>query len=210
MAVFIPRLSMGMIYSMAYYTTWNAYWYSYRMPNCTAYAFGSFNERAHVSGLNYNWPTGNGCDWYVQAPGKNLQVGAVPALGAAACWWYQDSHGDPSGHVGIVEAITYDSNNVPVSFVTSNSAYYRSDPDDPMSDAGTPTDAFPYFYLETVYMATKDHRDGHPEAYFQGFVYHPNYPPNTPVLQIDDLLILLAQRKKRPRNITIEGRKFHG
>ena len=37
MAIFIPRLSMGMIYSMAYYTTWNAYWYAYRMPNCVAY-----------------------------------------------------------------------------------------------------------------------------------------------------------------------------
>ena len=37
MAIFIPRLHMGNIYNMYEYTTYNAYWFRYRMPNCVAY-----------------------------------------------------------------------------------------------------------------------------------------------------------------------------
>jgi len=34
---FVPRLTMGNIYNSLFYTTWNAYYPRYRMPNCTAY-----------------------------------------------------------------------------------------------------------------------------------------------------------------------------
>lgn len=176
-AEYIPRLEMGNIYSNVYYLTYNAYYPRYRMPNCTAYAFGRFNELAQVTGYNTRWPTGNGCDWYVQAPGKGLSTGQVPQLGAAACWWYTDSSGSPSGHVSVVEQINYDSNGVPVSFVTSNSAWWRSDPDDDWSSIGDPEPGFPYFYLETISMSNPGYRPSHPEAYFQGFVYHPDIHP---------------------------------
>lgn len=177
---YTPRLTMGNIYQSNYYTIWNAYWYEYRMPNCTAYAFGRWNELEDRRALHYDFPTGNGCDWYPQGQALGFQTGQIPQLGAACCWWYTDSQGNPSGHVSIVEQISYDSNGNPVSFVTSNSAYYRSDPSDPNSDAGTPVEGFPYFYLETIDMNSLDYRAGHPEAYFQGFVYNSNIQPTPP------------------------------
>lgn len=181
---------MGNIYNSPYYTIWNYYYYPYRMPNCTAYSFGRFNELAQVTGLNSRWPTGNGCDWYRQAPGKGLQTGQTPQLGAAACWWYLDSQGRESGHCGIVEELIT-SGGIVTGFRTSNSAYYRVDPDDPNSDAGVPVEAFPYFYLETVSMNNLDYRQNHPEAYFQGFVYHPDIHP-TPVIGIPEIIAGIA------------------
>ena len=189
---YIPRLSMGGIYGSPYYTTWNAYYPRYRMPNCTAYSFGRFNELAQVTAYNSRWPTGNGCDWFVQAPGKGLTVGQVPALGAAACWWYVDSHGDPSGHCSIVEQLNLDSGGNVVSFVTSNSAWYRTDPDDDWSSIGTVKNEYPYFYLRTVYMNDLDNVSGHPEAYFQGFVYHPDIH-ETPVTSTSDIITILSR-----------------
>lgn len=177
---YTPRLEMGDIYQSNYYTIWNAYWYEYRMPNCTAFAFGRWNELEDRRALHYDFPTGNGCDWFPQGQALGFETGRIPQLGAACCWWYVDTHGRPSGHVSIVEQINYDSQGNPVSFVTSNSAYYRSDPEDPNSDAGTPINDFPYFYLETISMDNLDYRYGHPEAYFQGFVYNQNIQPTPP------------------------------
>ena len=37
MAIFTPRLHMGTIYTDPNYTTYNAYYPSYQMPNCVAY-----------------------------------------------------------------------------------------------------------------------------------------------------------------------------
>lgn len=198
---YVPRLTMGNIYNSPYYTTYNPYYPRYRMPNCVAYSFGRFNELAQVTGYNSRWPTGNGCDWYVQAPGKGLSVGQVPALGAAACWWYTDSHGDPSGHCGIVEKINTDSQGNITTIITSNSAWYRTDPDDDYSSIGTVVDAFPYFYLETIDMSHPGYRAGHPEAYFQGFVYHPDIQPQPPVPVVDaSLFAVLAKLIKKYRH----------
>lgn len=170
---------MGNIYNMNQYTIWNAYWFRYRMPNCVAYTFGRFNELNHETSLNSKWPTGDGYQWFLQAPGKNLQTGQVPQLGACACWYYEslDNPGTPTGHTAIVEEIQYDSNNQWISFTTSNSAWYRSDPNDDYSDIGTPAEGFPYFYIRTIYKSSIDYVPDHPEAYFQGFVYHPQFPP---------------------------------
>lgn len=196
---FVPRLTMGNIYNSPFYTVWNAYYPRYRMPNCTAYAYGRFNELAQVTALNSRWPTGNGCDWFIQAPRKGLQTGQIPALGAAACWWYVDSEGDPSGHVAIVEQINYDSNNNPVSFVTSNSAWYREDPDDDYSGIGDVHEGFPYFYLRTISMSNLNYVPEHPEAYFQGFVYHPQIVPPSPVYDLPVFLALILKILKRKR-----------
>ena len=149
--------------------------------NCTCYAFGRWNELTDTREYHYRFPTGNGCDWYPQGIAKGFSGGMLPELGSAACWWYTDSRGDPSGHVAIVEQINFDSNGNPTSFVTSNSAWYRRDPYDDYSSIGTVREEFPYFYLETIDMNNLDDRgSGHPEAYFQGFLYLNNINP-TPI-----------------------------
>ena len=187
---YTPRLTMGDIYNSPYYTTWDAYYVSgVGMPNCTAYAFGRWNELTDTRQLHYNYPIHDGCDWYPDGIALGFQGGMIPALGAAACWWYYqrdengnpvlDEHGNtiPTGHVAIVEQINYDSNGNPVSFITSNSAWYR----DEHGGIGTPTDAFPYFYLNTISMSNLDHPwVSHPESYFQGFLYNPNIQPVPP------------------------------
>lgn len=162
-------------------------------------SFGRFNELAQVTSYNTRWPTGNGCDWFVQAPGKGLTVGQVPALGAAACWWYVDSHGDPSGHCSIVEQLNLDSGGNVVSFVTSNSAWYRTDPYDDWSSIGTVKEEFPYFYLRTVFMNDLDNVSGHPEAYFQGFVYHPQIEPPGPLDDPSTFIALTHAIKKNKK-----------
>jgi len=168
--------------------------------------FGRFNELAQVTAYNTRWPTGNGCDWFVQAPGKGLQTGQTPALGAAACWWYTDSEGNPSGHCSVVEQINTNSLGQVVSFVTSNSAWYREDPDDDYSGIGEVREEFPYFYLETISMSNPGYRRGHPEAYFQGFVYHPDIHP-TPVITIADIISAISG-KDQPRRIKYIKRRW--
>ena len=69
MAIFIPRLNYNGTDTLDYYTSANpfytAYDYDYNppqylwMPNCTAYAYGRFNELAKEHYLNYRWPRGN-------------------------------------------------------------------------------------------------------------------------------------------------------
>ena len=160
-----------------------------------------------MTALNYRWPTGNGCDWFPQGQALGLQSGQVPQLGAAACWWYVDTRGNPSGHVSVVEQINYNELQQPVSFVTSNSAYYRSDPNDPMSDAGTPREEFPYFYLETIQMSNPDYRPGHSEAYFQGFIYHPDIHP-TPIPGGDGSFLSWLRPAARTKNIKYIRRRI--
>ena len=170
--------------------------------------FGRFNELSHVNALNYNWPTGDGYQWYLQAPGKGLQTGNTVQLGAAACWYYEDSQGNPTGHAAIVEQINYDANNNVISFITSNSAWYRVDPDDPYSSEGTPVEAFPYWYTRTIYPASIDSVPGHPEAYFQGFVYHPLFPPGDNPMSEEELILIMASKKRtRLKHVYMERRK---
>lgn len=179
---YVPRLSIGNIYSSPYYTTWDAYYPTYQMPNCTCYAYGRWNELCDYQQSHNLFPTGMGCDWYPQGIAKGFTGGMTPQLGAAACWWYMgydDGEYVPTGHVAIVEQINYDENGNPVSFVTSNSAWDR--------DEGweTPKPKAPWFYLNTISMSNLDDPwNSHPEGYFQGFLYNENIspiPPNPPV-----------------------------
>lgn len=164
--------------------------------------FGRFNELNHETSLNYKWPTGDGYQWYLDAPGKNLLTGNTPQLGAAICWWYykRDEHGNPvldehgntipTGHTAIVEEIFYDANNNWTHLTTSNSAWE----DRPVPP---PEERFPYFYIRTVNRTTINNVVGHPEAYCQGFVYHPQFPPGpTPSLTISSLISAITGNNK--------------
>ena len=178
---------------------------------CRLYlTFGRFNELDHRTALNYDWPTGDGYQWFTQAPGKGLLTGQEPQLGAAACWYYESltDPGTPTGHTAIVEQIHYDNNNQWDYIITSNSAWYRSDPNDDYSSIGTPVEGFPYWYLRTVYKATKNYVPDHPEAYFQGFVYHPKFPPATPTGGIGSLVATLIAGNQRPRVKVIKRRRY--
>lgn len=191
---YTPRLTYTGTDSSPYYTIWNPYW-SWGtdahgnptwlgMNNCTAYAFGRWNEIAQVTGFNYNWPTGNGEDWYSQGIAKGFAYGNVPQLGAAISWSYPGG-----GHVAVVEQINYDAQGNPTSFVTSNSAYNHGQPK-PGTGSRGPNQAgyndFPWFYLETVDMNNLD--NGYGTGSYNGFIYHPNIhstpvppgPPPTP------------------------------
>lgn len=183
MPIFSPRLNYNGTDTLDYYTSANPFYTAYEynpdtgvyewlwMPNCTAYAFGRFNELAQEHNLNYRWPTGNGDSWYAAAPGKGLLRGQVPALGAAMCWSYP-SDPDAGGHVAIVEQLITDSLGNITQIVISNSAFNHYDP------PRYPQNAFPWFYLDYVDPNNLDHG-----WHFNGFVYHPNYPPG--VLPID-------------------------
>ena len=202
MAIFIPRLHMGNIYNMLEYTSYNPYYPTYGMPNCVAYTFGRFNELNHEHALNYKWPTGDGYQWFLQAPGKGLLTGSQPQLGATICWWYyqRDDQGNPvldpqgnvipTGHTAIVEEIFYDSNGNWTHLTTSNSAWM----DRPI---GTPVEQFPYFYTRTIYRASINSVPGHPEAYWQGFIYHPQFPPGGSPLDTAKLISALAAGNER-------------
>ena len=149
-----------------------------------------------------------------------MQTGNVPALGAAACWYYEkrddngnlvlDDNGNPipTGHAAIVEQISYDANNNWTSLVTSNSAWYRVDDEDPYSSEGTPSEGYPYWYTRTYNPTSILSVPDHTEGYFQGFVYHPLFPPNTPVMNTETFLALIARKKKeRLKQIYIERRR---
>lgn len=214
MAIFTPRLNYSGTDTLDYYTTANIFytatewgynpasgqyeWLSLWMPNCTAYAYGRFNELANEHTLNYRWPSGNGEDWWTQAPGKGLLRGATPALGAAMSWTYTD--GSEGGHVAVVEQMIYDSNNQLIQIVTSNSAWNGYNP------PRYPQNAFPWFYLEYIDPNNLDH---HANQHFQGFIYHPDFPPGTPIMGLEEFITLIASRKrKRMKDIYIEGRRI--
>ena len=204
MAIFIPRLHYNGTDTLDYYTTANIFYgatewglnpntgvYEYLsiwMPNCTAYAYGRFNELDREHSLNYKWPSGNGEDWWTQAPGKGLQRGSVPALGAAMSWTYTD--GTPAGHVAVVEEFQYDSLGNITNIITSNSAWngYRDTP------PRTPGDQFPWFYLENISINNLDHW---PNQHFQGFIYHPQFPPGSSPLDPAKLITALASGNER-------------
>ena len=91
-----PRLSYEGTDTSPYYTTYNPYWsWGYvdldgqtvrawlGMNNCTAYAFGRWNELAAVTAFNTRWPTGNGADWVADGRAKGYETGNTPRLGAA-------------------------------------------------------------------------------------------------------------------------------
>lgn len=180
---YTPRLEYTGTDQLPYYREWNPY-FSYDahgdwlgMNNCTAYAFGRWNELAQVTGYNTNWPTGDGEQWYSQGIAKGFDYGNEPRLGAAISWSYPNG-----GHVAIVEEIQYDNNGNIVSFTTSNSAYNGGQPAPNTGERG-PNQAgynyFPWFYLETVYMNNLD--NGYGTGSFNGFIYHPSITPTPPI-----------------------------
>ena len=185
MAVYIARVTRGNIYSSPYYLAYNSYTagdYDLGMPNCTAYAYGRWNEISRVTSNPY-WPmTGAGKDWYWQGQAGGYQVSGAgvwnPQVGAAISWTYGDD-----GHVAIVEQMHRDVNNNVDFIVCSNQAWRRQ----PDHMAGCPADfdwqdpttgwanGFPFFYLTRIYASDPD--DGHGAGAFNGFVYHPDFPP---------------------------------
>lgn len=164
--------------------------------------FGRFNELANVTGYNTNWPTGDGYQWFLQAPGKGLQTGNVPQLGSCICWWYQDDDPphDPTGHTAIVEEIFYDAYGNWTHLTTSNSAWDRP--------IGTPVEAFPYFYTRTIYRSSIDYVPGHPEAYCQGFIYHPDFPPDAKPLDPGTFISAIMSRNDRKGVKIIRRRRY--
>lgn len=203
---YYPRLDYNGTDTLDYYTTANPFFTSYEfnpdtgnyewlwMPNCTAYAFGRWNELAQEHNYNTRWPLGDGESWYSSCQSKGYPVSqTLPLLGAAMCWTYND--GSPGGHVAIIEEITYDSNNQPLTITTSNSAWNGYQP------PRYPQNAFPWFYLEHISMSNLNHHTG---QLFLGFCYHPDLDP-APIPQTVSLaeLIAITQSKKRLPNINI-------
>ena len=197
MATFTPRLTQGNIYAPnnQYYRTYNNFPYTYNtgMPNCTCYSYGRWNEISSVTS-NPNWGFyGDGYDWYREGVVAGYQHSQSwnPQLGALISW--TPSQG--AGHVAVVEQINYDSNNYPVSIVTSNSIWRRE-----YSEGGTPADVrgcapnfqwqdpttgtqgglipgFPFFFLDTIYAADPTQTPSLLYGSFNGFIYHPDFPP---------------------------------
>lgn len=180
---YVPRLDYSGTDTLPYYTTYNPYWswgsvggqtVWLGMNNCTAYAFGRWNELARVTAYNTVWPTGDGADWVADGIAKGFQSGNVPQLGAAISW-----KGANSNHVAIVEEIQYDSNGNPVSFTISQSAFNNNQPAPNTGQRG-PQQAgynyFPWFWTDTVYMNDLDY--DYEAGSFQGFLYHPNITPS--------------------------------
>ena len=151
------------------------------MNNCTAYAFGRWNELAQVTAYNTNWPTGNGCDWVRDGIAKGYSSGNVPQLGAAISWKRYENGVLVSNHVAIVEEIQYDANRNPVSFTISQSAFNGGQPapgHGPRGPQEPGYNYFPWFWTDTVYMSNLDFSYG--SGSFQGFLYHPSISPVPP------------------------------
>lgn len=222
MSIFTPRLNYNGTDTLDYYTTANPFYtmydYDYTppqylwMPNCSAYAYGRWNEEGNVHTLStpYPWIVGNGVDWWYDAPSKGFQRGQTPQLGAAMVWGYFNTdplEGQP-GHVGIVEKIEKDNNGNITSLIVSNSAFNNYEP------PRYPQNNFPWFYLSKFINGDYDHDviDGG-SVYVgrcMGFVYHPNFPPGVEPLTIPKLIPLISdtnmwgniyyKERRRPRN----------
>lgn len=210
MSIFNPRLNYNGTNTLDYYTTANPFytaqewgynpatgqdeWLSLWMPNCTAYAFGRFNELAQEHQYNTRWPMGNGEDWYDLAPGLGLSRGQTPSIGAAMCWSYTD--GSEGGHVAIIEQLIYTGNTL-TEIVTSNSAWNGYNP------PRTPQNSFPWFYLEHI---DPNYLDNYSNQHFKGFIYHPNYPAGSSSLKLPDFISLLAKSGSN-KNILVLKRR---
>ena len=205
MAIFIPRLNYNGTDTLDYYTSANpfytAYDYDYNppqylwMPNCTAYAYGRFNELAKEHYLNYRWPRGNGEDWWDEAPGLGLQRGQTPSIGAAMCWNYTD--GSEGGHVAIIERLVYSGGQLS-QIITSNSAFNHYQP------PRYPQNAFPWFYLEYIDPSDLDHWSN---QHFKGFIYHPNFPPGSTSLSVPDLIAAVSYNNKKLPKVLINRKR---
>lgn len=197
MATYTPRLTVGNIYDAnnPYYRTYNSFPYTYYtgMPNCTAYAYGRWNEISQVHS-DPNWGFwGDGGDWYREGvvAGYLYDPTWNPQVGALISW--TDSN---AGHVAVVEQVNYDVNNNPVSIVTSNQFWRREYSQgttqanvggcapnfqwqDPTTGGGLTPD-FPFFFTDTIYASDPTQTPTIIYGSFNGFIYHPDFPPNVP------------------------------
>ena len=154
---FTPRLTDSGIRNNPIWYRDNPFYPTYGMPNCTCYAWGRFWEISDPLGSQATkptLPTSDGGKWYERATGYEKSPLLIPALGAVIC--FSDDDGG-AGHVAIVEQILNDGETI----VCSNSAWEST-----------------FFYLTTL---SKSNSYKYSHFTFQGFIYHPDYPP-TPVV----------------------------
>ena len=196
MPTYTPRLTIGNIYDAnnPYYRTYNSFPYNYNtgMPNCTCYCYGRWNEISQVTS-NPNWGFyGDGYDWYREGVVAGYQHDPTwnPQVGALISW----TPSSGAGHVAVVEQVNYDSNNNPVSIVTSNSMYRREygvyqdttgcapnfEWEDPSTGGGPYFPEFPFFFLDTIYATDPTQSTNVLYGSFNGFIYHPDFPPDIP------------------------------
>lgn len=206
--IFTPRLDYTGTDTLDYYTTANPFYYAYDydydppqylwMPNCTAYAYGRWQELDQNHNLTpYLWPRGNGEDWWDEAPGLGLQRGQTPSIGAAMCWSYTD--GSVGGHVAVIEKLVYSGGQLS-QIITSNSAFNQYQP------PRYPQNDFPWFYLEYIDPSDLDHWDN---QHFKGFIYHPKYPPGSGSIMPPQFIASVSSlfTKEEKPNIKIVGRR---
>lgn len=153
---FSPRLnSTGMSNNHIWYSDNPFYQAGYGLPNCTCYAWGRFWEVSDPLGsasTKPHLPLSNAGTWYDRVDTNKYQKSdqLVPSLGAVICF-SDDNGGD--GHVAVVEQIINDGETI----VCSNSAWGGS-----------------YFYTSTL---SRSNNYKYSHFTFQGFIYHPDYPP---------------------------------
>lgn len=147
MAQFKPRTTAPTGTEKEYSVPFNPFFYSFPMPNCTAYAWGRFAE---LSGTTPRLSTGSGEEWWGYTS-DGYARGQTPKLGAVICWrkGSASTSSDGAGHVAIVEAIYSDG-----SILTSNSDYQGR-----------------YFYTRTL--SPSNDYSFSSEQFFQGFIYNP-------------------------------------
>ena len=149
MATFTPRLSSsGMLNNPYWYnSTFNPFYPTYGLPNCTCYAWGRWYE---ITGQWPGLPTGDAGTWFSN---DTHQHGSTPKLGAIICLAGGPYSG--RGHVAVVEKIYSDG-----TVVFSNSAYDRNPQTMPQS----------YFYTR---QGKVSNQYGYSEYTFLGFIYCP-------------------------------------
>lgn len=158
---FTPRLTdTGMLNNHIWYSGNPFYTAGYGLPNCTCYCWGRCWEISDPLGSQATkptLPTSDAGTWYDRVDTSVYQKSSElnPVLGAIIC--FSDDNGG-AGHVATVEEIMNNGETI----VCSNSAWGGQ-----------------YFYLTTL---TKSNNYKYSHFTFQGFIYHPDYPPSpTPV-----------------------------
>lgn len=150
---FTPRLNDTGIRNNHIWYSDNPFYPTYALPNCTCYSWGRFWEVSDPLGSQATkptLPTSDGGRWYEQATGYEKSTELNPRLGAVIC--FSDDNGG-AGHVANVEQILNDGETI----VCSNSAWGGQ-----------------YFYTTTL---TRSNSYKYSHFTFQGFIYHPDYPP---------------------------------
>lgn len=182
---FTPRLTdSGIRNNHIWYSDNPFYQSGYGMPNCTCYAWGRFWEISDPLGSQVTKPTlplSNGGLWFEQATGYEKSTLLVPSLGAVIC--FSDDNGG-AGHVAVVEQIVNNGETI----VCSNSAWEST-----------------FFYLTTL---NRSNNYKYSHFTFQGFIYHPDYPPVLPTIKKKGFPWYLISDKLRNQRIIRNKRKL--